>query len=336
MSIDIKTAQIKPRRTTFEHIEAKLGKGRAPNRYQEVMFGLQHEEVFHYRPTWDPEREIFDADRTAINMADYEDLLDPRQYYYGTYVMRRAKQQEAMEKHFAIVERRGLLEGIDGTLREKITRVVVPFRHVEWGANANNLFIAAYGFGTPIAVAADFQGMDRLGNAQYLSRIGLALSNNDPAILDQAKSQWLQDPLWQPLRKLVEDSFVVQDWFELHVLQNCLLDGLLHPLLFQRFDAEVAAGGGAAFVMLTEFFTEWFAESARWTDAVIKVAADESAANRALLSSWVARWAPAARVAAAPLADFLFGARGPEILGQLAAELEARNIKAGAVAGADA
>ena len=40
MSIDIKTTQITPRRTTFEHIEAKLGEGRAPNRYQEVMFGL--------------------------------------------------------------------------------------------------------------------------------------------------------------------------------------------------------------------------------------------------------------------------------------------------------
>lgn len=336
MSIDIKTTQITPRRTTFEHIEAKLGEGRAPNRYQEVMFGLQHEEVFHYRPTWEPEREIFDADRTAINMADYEDLLDPRQYYYGAYVIRRAKQQEAMEKHFAIVEKRGLLEGLDEALLEKIRRVIVPFRHVEWGANANNLFIAAYGFGTPIAVAADFQGMDRLGNAQYLSRIGLALSKNDPAILDQAKSQWLQDPMWQPLRKLVEDSFVVKDWFELHVLQNHLVDGLLHPLLFQRFDDEVAAGGGGAFVMLTEFFTEWFAESTRWTDAVIKTAANESDANRALLAGWVERWSAAAREAAAPLADFLFGERGREILGQLAAGLEARGLKAGVAAGGGA
>ena len=336
MSIDIKTTQITPRRTTFEHIEAKLGEGRAPNRYQEVMFGLQHEEVFHYRPTWEPEREIFDADRTAINMADYEDLLDPRQYYYGAYVIRRAKQQEAMEKHFAIVEKRGLLDGLDEALLEKIRRVIVPFRHVEWGANANNLFIAAYGFGTPIAVAADFQGMDRLGNAQYLSRIGLALSKNDPAILDQAKSQWLQDPMWQPLRKLVEDSFVVKDWFELHVLQNHLVDGLLHPLLFQRFDDEVAAAGGGAFVMLTEFFTEWFAESTRWTDAVIKAAANESEANRALLAGWVERWSPAAREAAAPVADFLFGEQGREILGQLAAELEARGLKAGVAAGSNA
>lgn len=336
MSIDIKTTQITPRRTTFEHIEAKLGEGRAPNRYQEVMFGLQHEEVFHYRPTWEPEREIFDADRTAINMADYEDLLDPRQYYYGAYVIRRAKQQEAMEKHFAIVEKRGLLDGLDEALLEKIRRVIVPFRHVEWGANANNLFIAAYGFGTPIAVAADFQGMDRLGNAQYLSRIGLALSKNDPAILDQAKSQWLQDPMWQPLRKLVEDSFVVKDWFELHVLQNHLVDGLLHPLLFQRFDDEVAAAGGGAFVMLTEFFTEWFAESTRWTDAVIKAAAGESEANRALLAGWLERWSPAAREAAAPVADFLFGEQGREILGQLAAELEARGLKAGVAAGGGA
>ncbi|MCY4338088.1 MAG: phenol hydroxylase [Gammaproteobacteria bacterium] len=329
MSIDLKTTQIAQKRITFDNVAAKLGEGKVPSRYQEVMVRMQPEEVFHYRPTWDPQHEIFDADRTAVIMQDFDDLTDPRQYYYAPYVIQRSKQQETMEKNFSMVEKRGLLTGLDDALIDRIRRVVVPFRHVEWGANTNNLFIAAYGFGTPMPIAADFQGMDRLGIAQYLTRIGLILSGNDPEILDRAKSEWLDDPLWQPLRKLIEDSFVLKDWFELHLLQNFLLDGVLHPLLFEHFDAEVVNNGGAAFAMLTEFFVEWYGEAVRWTDHTLKTAAAESAQNKALLSSWKEQWLPQVSNAALPLAEYIFADRSADVMSGIVSQLEARADKMG-------
>ena len=325
MSIDIKTTKIEPRRVTFDNVAEKLGEGKVPNRYQEVMIGVQQEEIFHYRPTWDPEHDIFDADRTAINMKDFDDLVDPRQYYYGTYVIQRSKQQESLEKNFSMVEKRGLLTALDAGLIEKIKKIVIPFRHAEWGANNNNLFIAAYGFGTPMPIAADFQGMDRLGNAQYITRIGLILSGNDAVVLDQAKSDWLNEPMWQPLRKLVEDSFVIKDWFELHVLQNYLLDGVLQPLLFKHLDNEIVNEGGAAFAMVTEFFVEWFAEATRWTDHTIKTAAGESAGNKALIEGWLAKWQPEVRKAAEPLAEYIFAARSGDVMEQIITRLDARS-----------
>ena len=329
MSIDIKTTKIEQRRITFDNVADKLGEGKVPSRYQEVMYGVQQADVFHYRPTWDPEHEVFDADRTAIKMQDFDDLTDPRHYYYGTYVIQRSKQQEAMEKNFSVVEKRGLLQALDGDLIEKIRKVIIPFRHAEWGANNNNLFIAAYGFGTPMPIAADFQGMDRLGNAQYITRIGLILSNNDPEILDRAKSEWLDDPMWQPLRKLVEDSFVIKDWFELHLLQNFLLDGVLQPLVFQYFDDEIVTHGGASFAMVTEFFVEWFAEAVRWTDHTVKTATGESAENRALLAGWKDKWLPEVKNAAMPLSEYIFAGRSADVMGEISNRLESRSGKIG-------
>ena len=329
MSIDIKTATIEAKRTTFDHIVDKLGEGKTPTRYQEAVFGHQAEEVFHYRPTWDSERELFDARRTAIVMNDFEDLLDPRQYYYGTYVIQRSKQRESQEKNFSVVEKRGLLEDLDTALKEKISKVVVPFRHAEWGANNNNYYIAGYGFQTPITAAATFQGMDRLANAQYLTSIGLILSDNDPAILDQAKDEWLNAPMWQGLRKLVEDSFVTKDWFELHVLQNYLLDGVFQPLLFNHFENEVVKNGGAAFAMLTEFFVDWFVESQRWADSTVKIAVKESDANKALVESWINKWQPTVVAAADQLAEFIFEDRSKDIIQQIEVELDVRSKKIG-------
>ena len=202
MSIDLKTASVEPLRRTFDHIAAKIGDKKAPTRYQEAVWGLQPQVNFHYRPTWDVEHELYDPRRTAIVMADFDDLVDPRQYYYGTWTIQRGKQQDSQEKNFDFVESRNLLDTLDDGVRERIRKLVIPMRHVAWGANTNNSYIGAYGFGAPITSACSMHMMDHLGIAQYISRIGLLLAHNEPTVLDEAKQAWLEDPMWQPMRAL--------------------------------------------------------------------------------------------------------------------------------------
>ncbi len=262
-------------------------------------------------------------------MKDFDQLLDPRQYYYGTYVIQRAKQQESQERNFQFVEKRLLLDTLSDEIKDKITKLVIPLRHFEWGANMNNYFISAYGYGAPITTAAACQGMDRLGNAQYITRIALTLSHNEPELLDKAKSIWMDDAMWQPLRKVVEDSFVLKDWFELHLLQNFLLDGLVHPLIFGQLNDEIMASNGTAFGMLTEFISDWYAESKRWTDATIKVAIKENDENKELIESWLNQWQPIARDAVAPLLEYGFGDSGPDHMVKVNDELQQRANKLG-------
>jgi phenol hydroxylase P1 protein len=125
--------------------------------------------------------------------------------------------------------------------------------------------------------------MDQLGIAQYLTRLGLLLGNQGE--LEAAKQAWLEAPAWQPLRRYVEDSWVLKDWFELFVAQNVVLDGLLFrwPTRISRRRA-VGQPGRPTVSMLTRFQAEWFADHCKWVDAVIKTAAAESADNKALLS----------------------------------------------------
>lgn len=327
MSIEIKTASIEPLRQTFDHVAARIGEGKPASRYQEAVFDIQPKLNFHYRPTWDPEYELYDVRRTAIKMDDFDQLLDPRQYYYGAYVIQRSKQQESQEKNFSFVEKRSLLDPIPEEWKEKIRKLVIPLRHYEWGANTNNYYIASYGYGTPITSAASMQGMDRLGNAQYITRMGLVLDKNYTGVLENAKEYWLNLNTWQPMRKLVEDSFVMKDWFELHVLQNFLLDGFVHPLAFNRFEEEVTLRGGAAFAMLTEFTSDWHAESAKWVDATLKVAAAESAENKATIERWFEQWLPRVRAAVELPTREAIGDRAEEFLNSVFIDLRGRAKK---------
>jgi phenol/toluene 2-monooxygenase (NADH) P1/A1 len=332
MSVDIKTANIEPLRQTFDHIEARIGKGKAATRYQEAVHDVQMTTNFHYRPTWEPELELFDKRRTKIVLEDFDQLLDPRQYYYAPYTIQRARQQETQDNNFGMVEKRNLFAALAPDALTNIERLIIPLRHLEWGANTNNCHISAYAYGTPFNSAALMQAMDRLGVAQYLTRLALVIQHNDPAILDRAKQLWLNDPLWQPLRRLTEDAMVTKDWFELHLLQNLLIDGAIYPFAYFHFDQALAAHGGIAYALSTEFMRDWYAESVRWTDATIKVAAQASAANTAQLDAWNAQWEPRVREAVTPLVQAALGSSAVGVIETIFKDLSVRRGKLGLAA----
>jgi phenol hydroxylase P1 protein len=163
------------------------------------------------------------------------------------------------------------------------------------------------GYGTAVTAPSMFAAADHLAIAQILGRIGLAFDGNSGTALDKAKAQWMTAPEWQGMRRLVEDSLVIEDWFEQLVAQNLAIDGLLYPLVYNRFDTEGQTRGATGLSMLTEFVTDWFAEHSRWVDAVVKTAAAESADNTALISGWLARWTNTAAAALLPLAVHVLG-----------------------------
>ena len=104
------------------------------------------------------------------------------------------------------------------------------------------------------------------------------------------------------------------------------------PLTYHRHDhsrAIIALKGGTAVAMLTAFMPEWHDESARWIDAVLKTAAAESEANRALLRQWVRQWTERAQAALAPVAELALGEAGLVALDEARTQLAARCAKAG-------
>lgn len=329
-SIDLQAREIKPLRNTFAHVARHIGGDKPASRYQEATLGAQPAANFHYRPTWDPQYELFDASRSAVKLADWYVLRDPRQYYYATWTMARARQQEGVEASYAFVESRGLLARLSDEVRTSACKVLMPLRHVAWAGNMNNCFITAYGYGTAFTAPAMFHSMDQLGVAQYLTRLGLAL--DEPGVLEAGKHDWVNDPRWQVLRRHVEDTLVVKDPFELFVAHNLALDGQLSPLIYGSYvDEHLTTRGGTAIAMLTSFMPEWHDESSRWIDAVVKIAAAESAENKQLISGWAKVWGDRVQAALAPVAEIALGAEGQEALEAARAGFDARCKKAGLV-----
>jgi len=329
MSIDISAKAIPPIRQTYDNVARRIGEGKPASRYQEATFDLQATTNFHYRPLWDKRYDIYDVERTSIVMNDWYAFKDPRQYYYSAYTAVRAKQQEIAEKNYAFVEQRELLQALPTETQRIIRQIFVPLRHVEWGANMNNCAITDFGYGTAITQASTFNSLDRLGIAQYLTRISLILEQNETSGLDAAKQDWLKRDIWQGLRHVVEDTFVLEDWFETMVAQNVVMDGLVYPLIYQHLVDELLAGGATIMALLTQFMAEWYAETERWTNALIKVTAAESEANTALLSKWADHWNNRVSNALVGIAEDAFEKDGKERVEQVSHALVTRLLKQG-------
>ena len=329
MSLNIAAKEVKPLRVNFAYTARRVGENKPASRYQEAVYDIQPTCNFHYPPTWEPNKQLFDTSRTAIVMQDWYSFTDPHQYYYTSYVTTRAKQQEVVESNFELIEKRNLLQAVSAAVQDKVRQVLIPLRHMEYGANMNNQDICDRGYGTTITSVASFNGFDRVGMAQYLSRIALLLDGNEETTLKAAKDAWLHSPAWQPLRHAMEDTFVLDDWFEIMVAQNIVMDGLLYPLIYERFIPSLTAQGGGAFLMLTQFMNEWYEETVRWTNALIKVTAAESSANAALLTQWTSAWVQRLEQAVLPIAELAFGDQAATQVAEVKQELLTRLAKQG-------
>lgn len=305
MQLDLKTQDFKPKRQTFSHLQRRFGEDRPASRYEEATYDIQADVNFHYRPTWAPEYELFDTSRTAIKMEDWYKLTDPRQYYYAVYNINRSKMYEAADRNFDFIENANLLASTAPEWLAKLKNFIVPLRHYEWGANNVNAGITAYGYGTALTQATCFAMGDRLGLAQLLSRIGLALNNNDPEVLDAGRDAWVGDEKWQGLRKLVEDALVIEDWFEAFVAQNVAMDAIVHGVAYDSLVHAGAQQGGSVAVMMVEFINDWRTEYTRWTDSILKTAAAESDENKATIQGWLNGYAEQAEKAMKPIAEYV-------------------------------
>ena len=301
MTVEIKTIDFEPRRHTFGHVARRLGADKPATRYQEAVFDVQATANFHYKPLWEPEYWQYDVRKTKVVMEDWYKPLDPRQLYYATYNISRAGMNQTTERNFTFVEDKGLLEKLPQETKDLLIKRLVPVRHLHWGANMNMSEICQRGYGTAFTSPCIFSAGDHLGMAQIIGRIGLELDNQTGNGLEIAKDEWMNGAEWQGIRKLIEDTLVERDFFELYVAQELGINAVVFDYVYNGQE-DVFGAAALPISMITEFISDWSKDETKWADSVIKTVAAESVENKAIVSGWAKKWIGAAEAALTPYA----------------------------------
>jgi phenol hydroxylase P1 protein len=294
---------IPAKRQTYQNVIDRLG-DQPVSRYLEGTLDVQPREHFHYRPTWMPNRELYDERFSALRLTDSYRFTDPRQYYYTTYVAARAGLHDDFGKTLSYLEERALLARLPAGWQALLSSIVVPLRHYESGAQLVSVAGARFAYGTSLEQCCSFAAFDRIGNAQMLSRVGIALGGGTRDELETAKRAWVDGAHLQPLRRLVEEIMVLDDWAE-SLLAIDLVDSLVYPLVYRGLDEHALLGGAVAYSLVAQHFSAWFADQRKWIDALVATWAtdpEHATANRAALGHVLATWAGRAYSAVAALA----------------------------------
>lgn len=314
MQYELRYQVIEQKRQTYQNVIDRFGDQPA-SRYLEATLDIEPRENFHYRPTWAQDRELYDERYSALRLTDPYNYTDPRQYYYTPYVTNRAALHDAFGKTLAYLEERELLARMPEAWRAVLASVVVPLRHYESGAQLVTVAGARFAYGTSLEQCCTFAAFDRIGNAQMLSRVGIALGVGTADILTTAKQEWLDSDHLQPLRRLVEEIMIVDDWAE-GVLAVDIIDSLIYPLLYTGLDERALLEGAGAYSLFAQHLSTWFTDQRRWLDALVvawREDPDNGESNRAHLDRIDSTWRPRAQEAVGALSavidDQLKGAR---------------------------
>lgn len=329
MQYELRYQVIEPRRQTFQNLIDRFGDAPA-SRYLEATLDVEPRENFHYRPTWAEDRELYDERYSALRLSDPYSFLDPRQLYYMPYVTNRAALHDEFAKTLAYLEQRDLLAKMPDAWQAVLASVVVPFRHYESGAQLISVAGARFAYGTSLEQCCTFAAFDRIANAQMLSRVGITLGGGSGDVLALAKQEWMDGEHLQPLRRLVEEIMITDDWAE-GLLAVDIVDSLLYPLMYQGLDEAALLGGGGAYSLIAQYLTTWFADQRRWLDALVTAwEADEGhgGSNRGALArihkTWGARAQDAVSALAAVVDDRLPDAGTTAILASITEAEHAR------------
>jgi phenol hydroxylase P1 protein len=289
---------IEPKRNTYQNVIDRYGDQPA-TRYQEATLDVEPRENFHYRPTWIAGRELYDPGYTALRLADPYAFADPRGFYYTPYVTSRAALHDEFGKTLGYLEERELLAKLPQPWRALLGDVVIPLRHYESGAQLVSVAGARFAYGTSLEQCCTFAAFDRIGNAQMLSRVGIALGQGTGDALTAAKRAWLDGAHLQPLRRLTEQIMVTGDWAE-GLLAIDYLDSLLYPLVYSGLDERALLGGAGAYSLFAQHLTRWFTDQRKWLDALVTAWQDDpehGPANKDHLERIAGTWKPRAEEA---------------------------------------
>ena len=310
MQYELRYQVIEPKRQTYQNVIDRLGDQPA-SRYLEATLDVEPRENFHYRPTWASGRELYDPRYTRLTLADPYQFTDPRQFYYTPYVTSRAAFHEEFGKTLSYLEQRELLAKLPDGWRQVLATVVVPLRHYESGAQLVSVTGARFAYGTSIEQCCTFAAFDRIGNAQLLSRTGIAAAGGTADILKAAKQSWLTAPHLQAVRRYTERAMAVTDWAE-GLLAIDIADQLIYPLLYRGLDERALLSGGGAYSLVAAHLSNWFTDQRKWLDALVaawRTDPEHADANQRELDGIAARWRPRAEEAVGALAaaadDFL-------------------------------
>lgn len=228
---------------------------------------------------------------SELRCSNWEAWGDPRQTTYTAYTtMQRARE--------AFVN--GLLDSISEDYDRGLSpqwvalleRVLAPLRYPGHGLQMVAAYIGSMAPTARITIAATFQAADEMRRVQRLAYRMRQLQATHPEFGRTAQQIWQDDPIWQPLREVIETLLVTWDWGEALVALEFVLKPAFDELFMTQFGRLARTAGDDVLDRLFFSLNEDCAWHRSWSESLIVTAIRDTPESASAVVRWIETWTP--------------------------------------------
>ena len=291
-------------------------KGRHPTEYEDLTIHTQPDPRHYAFQGWlncfADGRGAWSDDSTALKCTNWWEFQDPSKQWQRTYVAGQAEQERGLDRIVDAAKSAGLFADFDETWAKTILgKYYAAYACLEYGLFRCFSYAQREALSATVGNVCIFNAADKIRHAQDIALYGMDLSEAVPGFSDgDAKTIWLEDPVYQGARKVVEGLMASRDWGEIIIGINLALEPLFGALARVQFFSRFAPRNGDAVspTVLATAENDW-QRNLRWTKEFVQVMLrdpEHGAGNKKVIEGWLAKWLPYVREAIhafAPLFD---------------------------------
>jgi hypothetical protein len=295
------------RRRTWSHLE---GQTRRPNDYEIATTGL----------LWHPTRgfavdtpvtewvRVHQRERELV-CRDWDAFRDPRQTTYTKYTELQRNREIFVDGLFALAHDSNDDQTLSPRWIALLDRVLAPLRYPVHGLHMVTAYVGSMAPGGRIVVVSLLQAADEVRRVQRIAHRLRLLQCAHPQIGADSRGVWERDPLWQPMRELIERLLVAYDWDEALIALTTVVKPAFDELFVVRLAELASVAGDATLAQMLRSLHEDCRWHEAWSSALVAMLTAEDSGNATRIAEWRERWRPRVDAAAAPFVA-LFGDPG--------------------------
>ena len=291
----------------FRYFEPK---GKRATHYEDVTLDVQPDPERYLIQNWIisfPNGEgAYVKGATAAQSSNWHAFRAPDQEWERTHYQRQSKIETMVQSVIQNARRAGVARSFGQVWLKILQTHLGAWKHAEFGLGTSLMQAQRYGYTQMINNATLTNSSYKLRLAQditlYLAEVGMDIDGWDD---EAGKTAWMEDPIWQPTRELVETIMGATDYLEQYLAINLAFEPLVGELFRSGFMMQVAAANSdfvtPAVISAAEADYERNLANAIDLAFVLVSDAEHGAANRALFQGWIAKYGALADKASAAL-----------------------------------
>ena len=275
-------------------------KGRHPSEYEDLTLHTQPDPHAFALQGWFTHfvdgRDPWTPSSTALKSTDWWVFQDPSKQWQRPYVATQAEQERGLDRIIEAAKSEGLFADIDETWAKTILgKYYAAYACLEYGLFRCFSYAQREALSATVGNTCIFNAADKIRQAQDITLYGMDLTEAIPGFSDaEAKTVWLEDPIYQGARKAVEGLMASKDWGEVVIGANLVLEPLFGALarvqLFSRFAPR--NGDAVTPVILATAENDW-QRNLKWTKEFVQVLLrdpEHGSGNKKVIEGWITKW----------------------------------------------